>query len=50
MYVLQSYSQMLTRDVNFGKLGPSPTGIITGDSGITFPPYKTVKIIGVIKL
>ena len=50
MYVLQSYSQMLTRDVNFGKLGTSPTGIITGDSGITFPAYKTVKIFGVIKL
>ena len=50
MYVLQSYSQMLTRDVNFVKLGTSPTGIITGDSGITFPAYKTVKIFGVIKL
>ena len=50
MYVLQSYSQMLTRDVMFGKLGTSPTGIITGDSGITFPAYKNVKIFGVIKL
>ena len=50
MNVLQSYSQMLTRDVMFGKLGTSPTGIITGDSGITFPAYKNVKIFGVIKL